>query len=84
MLAVLGQGEVCGEMEFLRKGIASATVVAKDMEVVADAIHVDDLRHLIETFPGFAARFFQSLASILAKRLQHASAELIRYGRASI
>jgi CRP-like cAMP-binding protein len=81
VLAALGQGEVCGEMAFLRKGIASATVVAKDMEVVADAINVSDLRLLIDTFPGFAARFFHSLATILAKRLQHASAELIRYRR---
>jgi len=78
VLAVLGQGDVCGEMAFLQRGIASATVVAKDMEVVADAIHVDDLRQLIDTFPGFAARFFRSLAAILAKRLQHALAELIR------
>jgi CRP-like cAMP-binding protein len=81
VLAVLGQGEVCGEMAFLRKGIASATVVAKDMEVIADGIHVNDLRQLIDTFPGFAARFFHSVATILASRLQHASAELIRCGR---
>lgn len=78
VLAVLGQGDVCGEMAVLHRGIASATVVAKEMEVVADAIHVDDLRQLIDTFPGFAARFFRSLAAILAKRLQHALAELIR------
>ena len=41
-----------GEMAFLRKGIASATVVAKDIEVVGDAIYVSDLRLLIDTFPG--------------------------------
>jgi extracellular factor (EF) 3-hydroxypalmitic acid methyl ester biosynthesis protein len=80
-LAVLEQGDICGEMAFLHKGMASATVVAKDMEVVADVIHVDDLQQLINTFPGFAARLFQSLALMLAKRLQHALAELIRNGR---
>ena len=82
VLAMLREGDVCGELAFLRNSIASATVVAKEMEVVADTIRVDDLRHLIETFPGFAARFFQSLATLLAKRLQHALAELIRNGRA--
>lgn len=71
-LAVLKQGDVCGEMAFLHKGTASATVVAKDMEVIADVIHVDDLQQLIDTFPVFAARLFQSLALMLAKRLQHA------------
>ena len=81
VLAVLKQGDVCGELGFLLKGIASATVVAKDKEVVADLIHVDALRQLIDTFPGFAARFFQSLATMLARRLQHALAELIRNGR---
>jgi CRP-like cAMP-binding protein len=79
VMAVLKQGDVCGELAFLHRGIASATVVAKDVEVITDAIHVDDLRHLIETFPGFAARFFRSLANILAKRLQHALAEYIRH-----
>jgi len=83
-LAVLKEGDVCGEIAFLRRGVASATVVAKDMEVVTDAIRVKDLQQLVDTFPGFAARFFRSLATILANRLQHASAELIRYGRASI
>lgn len=78
VLAVLGQGDLCGEMAFLQRGIASATVVAKEMQVVADAIHVDDLRQLIDMYPGFAARFFRSLAAILARRLQHALAELIR------
>ena len=81
LLAVLGEGDVCGEMAFLQKGIASATVVAKDTEVVADVILVDDLRQLIGAFPGFAARFFRSLATILARRLQHALAELIMNGR---
>ena len=80
-LAVLKQGDICGEMAFLSKSMASATVVAKDMEVLADVIHVDDLQQLINTFPGFAARLFQSLALMLAKRLQHALAELIRNGR---
>lgn len=81
VLAVLKKDDVCGELGFLHKGIASATVVAKDIEVVADLIQVDDLRQLIGTFPGFAARFFQSLALILARRLQHALAELIRNGQ---
>lgn len=81
VLAMLEKGDICGELSFLHKGIASATVIAKDVEVVADVIQVDDLRQLIGTFPGFAARFFQSLATILARRLQHALAELIRSGR---
>jgi CRP/FNR family transcriptional regulator, cyclic AMP receptor protein len=77
VLATLGSGDVFGEMAFLGDSTATASVVAKD-EVEIDAIWADDLRELIATFPGFGARFYRSLAVILAQRLRQTSRELVR------
>lgn len=81
VLAVLQRGDICGEMAFLQKGIASASVVAQ-MDVKADEISVRDLQQLADMYPGFAARLYHSLAAILAQRLVHTSAELTRLRRA--
>lgn len=78
VLALLEEGDVCGEIAFLERTTATATVVAKDMQVEADAIPAQELRELLHTYPGFAARFYESLALILANRLRDTSAELVR------
>jgi extracellular factor (EF) 3-hydroxypalmitic acid methyl ester biosynthesis protein len=78
LLAMLEEGDVCGEMAFLEQRLASASVIAKDLEVEADSIDARDIRALFDSFPGLAARFFQSLAVILSQRLRSTSAELIR------
>jgi CRP-like cAMP-binding protein len=77
VIATLSAGDVCGEMAFLGDRTATAAVVAKD-EVEVDAILAEDLRQLVAVFPGFGARFYRSLAVILAQRLRQTSRELLR------
>jgi|ERR1022692_4550949 CRP-like cAMP-binding protein len=77
VLAVLERNDICGEMGFVQEGVASASVVAQ-ADVEADNLSVQDLRQLTDTYPGLAARLYHSLASILAQRLVHTSAELMR------
>ncbi len=77
VIATLGAGDICGEMAFLGDCTATAAVVAKD-DVEVDAIWADDLRKLMNVFPGFGTRFYRSLAVILAERLRQTSRELLR------
>jgi len=77
-LAMLGPDDICGDMAFLERGCATAAVVAKSFELEADEIQADDLREVFDAFPRLAARFYQSLAVILAKRLHDTSRELAR------
>lgn len=77
VIALLGEGDVVGEMAFLGDSTATAAVVAKD-DVEVDAIWADDLRELINVFPGFGTRFYRSLAVMLAERLRQTSRELLR------
>jgi CRP-like cAMP-binding protein len=70
--AVLGTGEVFGEMSFLDNEGASASVYAKD-DCVTQVIDGSDVMALMASVPGFAARFYQSLASMLAGRLRSTS-----------
>ncbi|MGD1074041.1 MAG: cyclic nucleotide-binding domain-containing protein [Bryobacteraceae bacterium] len=78
VLATLGPEDICGDMAFLEKGQATASVVASDSEVEADEITADDLRALFESFPRLASRFYMSLAAVLARRLRDTSRELAR------
>ena len=78
VVASLERDDICGDMAFLEKGKATASVVARDQEVEADEIRAEDLRSLFDTFPGLASRFYQSLAVILARRLRDTSRELAR------
>ena len=75
-LAVLGLGEICGDMAFLGQGTSAVSVIASDEEVEVDAIQAIDLRQLFETFGGLGSRFYQSLSSALARQLQETLAEL--------
>lgn len=78
VLATLGPDDICGDMAFLEKGKATAAVVAKDPEVETDEITADDLRQIFEAFPRVGARFYMSLAVVLARRLRETSRELAR------
>ena len=78
VVASLERDDICGDMAFLEKGKATASVIARDQEVEADEIRAEDLRSLFDTFPGLASRFYQSLAVILARRLRDTSRELAR------
>jgi CRP-like cAMP-binding protein len=78
IVARLEPEDVCGDMAFLEKSAATAAVVAKDDVVEVDAIRGDDLRKLFESFPGLGARFYRSLALVLARRLRETSKHLAR------
>jgi len=68
-IAVIGPGEICGEMAFLDNGIASATVTAED-DVEACAIEWSALSDLFELFPHLGSRFYRSLAVSLSRRMR--------------
>jgi CRP/FNR family transcriptional regulator, cyclic AMP receptor protein len=78
VVAKLEREDICGDMAFLEKSAATAAVVAKDEVVEVDAIRADDLRQLFESFPGMGARFYRSLAVVLARRLRETSKQLAR------
>jgi CRP-like cAMP-binding protein len=65
----IGPGEICGELSFLDELPASANVVAQ-AEVEAYYLDRLTLQSLFELFPHLASRFYQSLASNLARRLR--------------
>jgi extracellular factor (EF) 3-hydroxypalmitic acid methyl ester biosynthesis protein len=74
-LARLGSGQVLGEISFVESGGASADVRAEEA-VTVDVITEDDLLALLSSDPGFASRFYRSLAVVLAVRLRDASNRL--------
>lgn len=78
IVAKLVREDICGDMAFLEKSTATAAVIAKDEVVEVDAIRTDDLRKLFESFPGLGARFYRSLAVVLARRLRETSKHLAR------
>lgn len=78
IVATLGPGDICGEMAFLEQTRASATVIAKDLEVEVEKINAQELRETLNAFPGLGARFYFSLALILSQRLKATSRELAR------
>ena len=67
-LATLGLGDILGEMSFLTREPASASVIAVT-EVDAICLSHEDIREFILEEPGFAGRFYRSLAILLAHRL---------------
>jgi extracellular factor (EF) 3-hydroxypalmitic acid methyl ester biosynthesis protein len=78
ILASLDVDDVCGDMAFLEKGRATASVIAKDDEVEVDEINSRELREMFEAFPRLASRFYLSLALLLSQRLKDTSRELAR------
>jgi len=78
ILASLDVDDVCGDMAFLEKGRATASVIAKDEEVEVDEINARELREMFEAFPRLASRFYLSLALLLSQRLKDTSRELAR------
>jgi CRP/FNR family transcriptional regulator, cyclic AMP receptor protein len=74
-LALLGPGDVCGEMAFIEKTRSSASVIADD-EVTAEAFDAAVLVEAFDAFPHLGARFFRSLCLVLSQRLRNTSAAL--------
>ncbi len=71
-LAMLGPGDVLGEMSFLESGNSSATVLAHD-ELSVELIESVELLKLFEGFPHLGARFYRSIAVTLSRRLRETS-----------
>ncbi len=81
-IATLGAGDICGEMAFIEKASASASVIA-DEALAADALDAVTLQSVFESFPHVGSRFFRSVALILSQRLRATSAELVKAKHAS-
>lgn len=72
-LARRGPGELLGEMSVLEQTRAMATVTADD-EVELYILPARDLNDLLVEAPGFATRFYRSLALHFSGRLREAAA----------
>lgn len=71
-VAHLGPGSILGEMTFLERSPASASVIAHT-DLGVDAINSEYLHTLLASVPGFATRFYVSLATLISGRLRTAS-----------
>jgi CRP/FNR family cyclic AMP-dependent transcriptional regulator len=67
--ALIGPGEICGEISFLDELPATVNVVARD---AVETYYLDrgTLLSLFELFPHLGSRFYRSLASSLSRRLR--------------
>lgn len=74
-VAVIGAGQICGEVAFLDNRRSSASVIAEET-VEADAIDWSELQRIFRMFPHVGARFYHSLAVLLSKRLRETSGKL--------
>lgn len=72
VLAKRGPGEVIGEMSFVESSGATADVRA-DGQVTMDIVEKDAIEAILTSDPGFSARYFRSLAIVLAARLKQAT-----------
>ncbi|MBF0098096.1 MAG: cyclic nucleotide-binding domain-containing protein [Magnetococcales bacterium] len=68
VVAQLGPGEMLGITSLLDGSAISATVVTNEPSAF-DWITMTDLHALLESVPGLATRFYRSLGSVLADRL---------------
>ena len=71
-LAILGKGEFFGEISFIDGAPTSARVVAREPTEVK-VLTPDLVAAMDQTEPTFGARFYRSLAAILAERLRKTS-----------
>lgn len=76
-IATLGPQEICGDMAFLLKDEilkdkTSASVLARS-KVEVDVMEAEELGRVFESFPSVGARFYHSLAVVLARRLRETS-----------
>ena len=78
VVAELEVEDICGDMAFIEKSTATASVIAKEDRVEVDAIQASALSQIFEAFPGLAYRFYRSLAVVLARRLKETSMQLAR------
>ena len=82
-LALLGAGEIFGEMGFVENAPASASVIAQD-DAVIEVIEGDALQSVMASEPGFAVRFYHSIAIALIRRLRVTSRRLAQAGTGEV
>jgi CRP-like cAMP-binding protein len=82
-LALLGPGEIFGEMGFVENAAASASIVAQD-DTVIDIIEGEALQSVMASESGFAVRFYHSLAITLVRRLRSTSRRLAQAGTGEV
>lgn len=75
IVAYLEEGELFGEMSFLENEAAALNVIA-DVPCRIDVVEPEQIYALIAGTPGFAGRFYQSLATLLSRKLRRTSALL--------
>lgn len=68
-IAMLGTGEIVGEMSYVDDAPPSAHVIAAGDCVVLELSH-DSLDRRMESDPGFGLRFYKALSFFLADRLR--------------
>lgn len=68
-VAVVGTGDVLGEMSFLDSRPTSATVSAIGDAVVLE-VPTEEIRWQLEDEPGFASRFYRALALVLSGKMR--------------
>jgi CRP/FNR family transcriptional regulator, cyclic AMP receptor protein len=83
-LAMLGPGEIFGEMGFVENAPASATVVVAQDDAEIEVIEDAALESLMASEPGFAVRFYHSIAIALSRRLRITSQRLAQTGIAEV
>lgn len=71
-VARLGAGEVFGEMSFLERAPAMASIVADDRAEIL-SLPEQEIESLLSSVPGLALRLYQSLAITLSRRLRRSS-----------
>lgn len=77
-LAVLGEGEMFGEMSLIEDELTSASVVA-DTKVTLLVIKRKDLESLMEGNLEVALKIYKTFCHTLSERLRRTSGELSRY-----
>ena len=74
-VATLGPGAVVGEMGFVQRAAASATVVARENTLLLRVPHAVLAARTSES-PRFAAAFSRAVAAVIVDRLQKSTARL--------
>ncbi len=82
-VAVIGQGEVMGEISLLDSRPPSATLRTETVTELL-AISFEALRSKLSRDPPFAARLYQALGTFLAQRLRSVNLQLIVGDGASV
>lgn len=78
-LALLGPGEIFGEMSLIEDSLTSATVVAdSDMELVV--MHRKDFEDILEKNERLALKIYKSFCKVLSERLRKTTGDLHEKG----